>query len=53
MKEVLDKFMVLISLEIVADVTGYIIVTEDFPLTLSYLRSTALSNVQGIVSSSK
>lgn len=52
-KKVLDKLMVLISLEIVADVTGYITVTEVFPLTLSYLWSTALSNVQGIVSSSK
>jgi hypothetical protein len=52
-KKVLDKLMVLISLEIFTDVTSYIIVTEDFPLTLSYLRSTALSNVQGIVRASK
>jgi hypothetical protein len=52
-KKVLDKLMVLTSLEIVADVASYIIVTKDFPLTLSYLRSTTLSNVQGIVRSSK
>jgi hypothetical protein len=52
-KKVLDKLMVLISLEIVADVTSYISVTKDFPLTLSYLRATALSNVQGIVRSRK